>query len=386
MKNWLPIILSGLLGGSCFCNAFVAPNGRSLVTITGNGMDTMKIVRYLDDSALRFSPEGAETDSQMQRLEATSTSNDIDLLKKKLLSPKDFVPLGILATVIFSLVFYQLQLIQNAHVINIYGLEESNRYFEFAKLFSQNGLLSFALIFTHILPLTFITPLIFLSVEDKGEIIQKDFPQFNPALIKLSFVLVAVGLGMETCWHIIDSWYYDKDFHIINFAFYFFLTSAFSTWAAALESDKFWNVINFLVLGVICLWYPVGMCNKFELPYPSFIPEDWTETLKAAGGSKFPCIAGLSVPFIPIWLKGKKIFEEKMNIVVFFSVGVNLAFILALSTFGKINPPFDPVTQDDLSQLNYILHILHDIAGTELGVIYFAYLISTYVPKSEKMN
>lgn len=207
MKIWPSIILSGLLGGSCFCNAFVAPNGRRVVTITGNGMDTMKIARYLDDSsALRFSPEGTETESKVQRLDATSTSNDIDLLNKKLLSPKDFVPLGILATIIFSVVYFELTLLQNDHFIKINELEATDRNFEFSKFFADNGLLSFALIFTHTLPLTFITPLIFLSVEDKGEIIQQDHPKFNPALMKLSFALCAVGLGIETCWHITDSW------------------------------------------------------------------------------------------------------------------------------------------------------------------------------------
>jgi hypothetical protein len=163
------------------------------------------------------------------------------------------------------------------------------------------------------------------------------------------------------------------------------LTSAFSLWATALENDKFWNAINFLVLCAICIWYPVGMANAFELPYPSYVPGDWEETLRAVGGTKAPCIAGLTVPFIPIWLKGKEIFEGKMNTVVILSVVVNLAFIFALNNFGNINPPFNP-TQDDLSQLNYVYHILHDIAGTEAGVIYFAYLISTYEPKNERMN
>jgi len=346
----------------------------------------MKIARYLDDSALRFSPEGAdETESKVQRLEATSTSNDIDLLKKKLLSPTEFVPFGILATIIFSLVYFQLTSIQNGHYTNVNELKATDRYFEFAKFFEENGFLSFALIFTHTLPLTFITPLIFLCIEEKGEIIEQDHPQFNPTLINISFALCAMSLGIETCWHITDSWYYDKDFHILNFAFYFFLTSSFSVWANALEKDNFWSIINFLVLALICLYYPVGMANEFDLPLPNVYPDGWTENLRALGTSKLPCILGLTVPWIPIYLKGKKIFEKKMDFVVLFAVFVNLAFIMLLGEFGEINPPFNP-TQDDLTRWNYVLHILHDLLGTEAGVIFFAFLIAFYEPKSERMN
>ena len=62
----------------------------------------------------------------------------------------------------------------------------------------------------------------------------------------------------------------------------------------------------------------------------------------------------------------------KVFLFPFFSVGVNLGFIALLNEYQA-----DPV-------LNPLFHILHDAAGTEMGVAVIAALVYAQLPAGEQ--
>ncbi len=94
---------------------------------------------------------------------------------------------------------------------------------------------------------------------------------------------------------------------------------------------------------------------------------------------------GMSATFLEITRRGKEIFGNKMLWVPFFCIGVNLGFIALLDgvQYGNVEV-IDGAKQ--LTSLNYIYHICHDVLGTEMGVLVFGLLIKNYVPLAERVE
>ncbi len=170
----------------------------------------------------------------------------------------------------------------------------------------------------------------------------------------LAFVMVAIA--SEIGWHVTQCWYYQNDFTMLNFMFYFFLISAFSLWSDGLvpsntTSTKIVNAIFAISLLLVSILYPLGYVH---------------------GNSNFkiPIYIALTIAFGVLTYRGYKLLEDwRMILVPLFSVGVNLTFVFLLDKFGG-NPYTDP-------QISYnaLFHILHDFGGTEAGVAIFTWLV-----------
>lgn len=113
---------------------------------------------------------------------------------------------------------------------------------------------------------------------------------------------------------------------------------------------------------------------------PQRVPDFLIGFLEGGGPvSKIPLYAGMTATFLEITRRGKEIFGKQMYWVPVFCIGVNLYFIFLLAgvEYG---------TGSELTELNYIYHILHDILGTELGIFIFGMLVKNYVPLAERVD
>lgn len=173
----------------------------------------------------------------------------------------------------------------------------------------------------------------------------------------LSFIMVAIA--SEIGWHVTQCWYYDNQFTMLNFMFYFFLISAFALWADGLveKTTKLTNLVNVffaLSLLAISILYPLGsMANESSYKVPIYI--------------------ALTLVFCVLTYRGYRLLRTwKIVFFPLFSVGINLGFIFLLDKFG-----------DDISY-NALFHILHDVGGTEAGVAIFTWLV--YAKALDKQN
>lgn len=170
----------------------------------------------------------------------------------------------------------------------------------------------------------------------------------------LAFIMVAIA--SEIGWHVTQCWYYQNDFTILNFMFYFFLISAFALWSDGLsrETTTMTNLINIVFaisLLVVSILYPLG----YQANNPTF---------------KIPIYITLTLVFAVLTYRGYQLLQDwRIILVPIFSVVVNLAFIFLLEKFGG-----DPYNHPQVT-FNALFHILHDLLGTELGVAIFAWLV-----------
>jgi len=248
----------------------------------------------------------------------------------------------------------------------------SEKHRLFVEFFANHELLAFALITTHAIPYV-LFPYIMRLIADKGEMIMNDHPEFNPFVLTLAMATTAFGLSLEVGWHVYDSWFYDNDFHPLNFGFYFFLISSFALWADAFKDELKWDLGFAGILLFATVLYPIGAAQEVGT-LPAWFPF----TLPDPAISKIPLYLGLTVNFLVMTLRGREVFGNKMWTVFALSVGVNLFFIFLLA--GVAYEEGQP-----LSELNYLYHIGHDFLGTEAGVFYFSTLISGYEPKTNNL-
>ncbi|MDJ0743951.1 MAG: hypothetical protein QNJ32_11375 [Xenococcaceae cyanobacterium MO_167.B27] len=173
---------------------------------------------------------------------------------------------------------------------------------------------------------------------------------------QLGLALIMVSIASEIGWHVTQCWYYQNDFTMLNFMFYFFLISAFALWADGLSQEtniltRLVNVVFALGLLAVSILYPIG-----------FAKDD--------PGLKVPIYITLTVVFTVLTYRGYKLLEDwRIIFVPIFSVGVNLSFVFLLDKFGG-NPYSDPQIAS-----NALFHILHDLGGTEAGVAIFTWLV-----------
>ncbi|MCC5647341.1 hypothetical protein LC607_31400 [Nostoc sp. CHAB 5824] len=174
------------------------------------------------------------------------------------------------------------------------------------------------------------------------------------SLLGLAFIMVAIA--SEIGWHVTQCWYYQNDFTMLNFMFYFFLISAFALWSDGLieKTTVITNLIDIVFaisLLVVSILYPLG----YEASNDNF---------------KVPIYIALTLVFSVLTYRGYKVLQDwKIILVPIFSVGVNLSFVFLLDKFGG-NPYTDPQVL-----YNALFHICHDLLGTEAGVAIFTWLI-----------
>ena len=286
--------------------------------------------------------------------------------------PRATAGLGAFGLLLFGGVSYFLQRFLNEPCL-AHGADYCDIY-QFADFFAkpENTVLSFVLILTHAFPFVLI-PLTMRIVNDKSPLIKANHPEFNPFVMQLGLATICFGLALEFGWHVAESWYYVNDFHVLNFGFYFFLISSFALWADGFKNSVAVDVLFGVILLVASILYPLG---NYEAVHHELYPTDppifpW---LSEPDLAKIPLYLGLTATFVALTLRGQKVFGNQMYIVFFLSVVVNLFFIFLLQKLPPIETP------DDLTTLNYVYHICHDLLGTEAGVAYFAYLVANYDP------
>ncbi|RUR76778.1 hypothetical protein ACF3DV_06590 [Chlorogloeopsis fritschii PCC 9212] len=211
----------------------------------------------------------------------------------------------------------------------------------------------FGLIITHVLTFGLIPlamRIFYQSLNNLG------FPIRTIFASQLGLAFIMVAIASEIGWHVTQCWYYQNDFTMLNFMFYFFLISAFALWSDGLieKTTAITNLINIIFaisLLVVSILYPLGYQENND-------------------NFKVPIYIALTLVFSVLTYRGYKVLQNwKIMLVPFFSVGVNLSFVFLLDKFGG-----NPYTNPQIL-FNALFHILHDLLGTEAGVAIFTWLI-----------
>mmetsp|Transcript_24734 Transcript_24734/g.37867 ORF Transcript_24734/g.37867 Transcript_24734/m.37867 type:complete len:107 (-) Transcript_24734:408-728(-) len=74
----------------------------------------------------------------------------------------------------------------------------------------------------------------------------------------MAMACIGFGLSLEFGWHVADSWYYENNFHVLNFGFYFFLISGFALWADGFKNIAIFDLIFGGILAGATFLYPFG--------------------------------------------------------------------------------------------------------------------------------
>lgn len=216
------------------------------------------------------------------------------------------------------------------------------------------GFWKLALILTHILIFALI-PIAMNVFYRTLTIFQASHSAIFASQLGLSLIMVAIAAEIGS--HVTQCWYYENEFTLLNFMFYFFLLSAFALWGDGLaisntRGNRLINIIFILSLFVVSILYPLG-------------------NLTANSSYKIPLYIALTLNFTVLAYRGYKLLGNDLRILLFpfFSVGVNLFFAFLLQAYGG-NPYTDPNVN-----LNALFHILHDLIGTEAGLAIFTVLV-----------
>lgn len=253
----------------------------------------------------------------------------------------------VFATICVSLAFFGL-----AYVLSVLpGIQSQNQ-----SSVCITGGLKYGLIATHILTFVLIPLAMRIFYQALNNLVEQPSLSFKAIFAsQLGLALVMVSIAAEIGWHVTQCWYYQNDFTMLNFMFYFFLISGFALWSDGLSQQS--NLLTRLVnvafacgLLATCILYPLGYTKNDFLGNPSF---------------KIPIYITLTVVFAVLTYRGYKLLKDwRIIFVPIFSVGVNLSFIVLLDKYGQESMLY-----------NALFHILHDLAGTLAGVAIFTWLV-----------
>eukprot|EP00775_Hariotina_reticulata_P002355 gene2355-2661_t len=204
---------------------------------------------------------------------------------------------------------------------------------------------------------------------DKVEELKEDRTR-SPFTMILGLSLVMVAIMGEIGWHIEQDWYYKEEYNILNMAFYVFLNSGLSLWAFGLRinegSDQLTSGTPFTskLLPAADDGSP-GFNIGDAMDYFLLATAPLTLLLYYLGASEFhtkvPIYIMMSTIFAILTSRFWQVLKTpKVLLFPLFSVGVNLGFIALLAKF-----------QTD-AFLNPLFHILHDAAGTMMGIAIIA--------------
>ncbi|KAL2629379.1 hypothetical protein R1flu_014065 [Riccia fluitans] len=188
----------------------------------------------------------------------------------------------------------------------------------------------------------------------------------------LGFSFLMVSITGEIGWHVGQQWFYQEEYHVLNFVFYFFFMLGIACWANGIKSKRSnsappqmscWETLVdgllFISPLIVTLVYGASSTIKYNCPKP--------ELCSGLEPTKLPIYILMAVEFLVLSIRLYKILDNDWRVVFvpIFSVIVNLVFI------GLLNK-----NQDDII-LNPLFHILHDLVGTELGVFIATLLVWT---------
>ena len=222
---------------------------------------------------------------------------------------------------------------------------------------SVNGGWKLGLIATHVFCFVLIPVAMRVFYEGLPEL-KLDRSAVFASQLGLAFIMVAITA--EIGWHVTQTWYYENDFTMLNFMFYFFLLSSFALWADSLVLEDTWKT------RLINIAFALGLFGSSYLYTVGADPSIQDTSYK------IPIYITLTVIMAVLTYRGYKILDDWR--IIFFpvlSVGVNLFFVFLLDTYGE-----SPET-------NALFHICHDLFGTEAGVLFFTWLVYQRIPKIE---
>jgi len=239
-----------LVASSARVGAFTTPKTSVFPTTKTKSASPVSVYTRFEHSLSLFGKNDA-TPVDVYIDETMGTSNDVPA------STIAFIGSSLLS---FSFVMERLQIYLNTPCIN--GGPGGTAicdasYYDFAMFFKDHEILSFLLLLTHVIPFVLL-PWVSKQVSEVGPTIQKDFEGFNPFIMQMAMACIGFGLSLEFGWHVADSWYYENNFHVLNFGFYFFLISGFALWADGFKSIAIFDLIfGGILAGAGCL-YPFG--------------------------------------------------------------------------------------------------------------------------------
>lgn len=200
-----------------------------------------------------------------------------------------------------------------------------------------------ALIITHLLPYAIIPVAMKVFYQRADYLVEKGLN--SPFAIQLGLAFLMVAIAFEIGWHVQQHWFYKNDFTFLNFLFYAFLLSAFALWADGFAQNKWVDLLFMVSLLAISVLYPLGASMNNS-------------------NFKLPIYIALCIVFIFLTYRAYKVLQDwRVILLPIFSVVVNLLFVFLLDRY-ETSPTFNP-----------LFHILHDLAGTETGIVIFTYLV-----------
>ncbi len=200
-----------------------------------------------------------------------------------------------------------------------------------------------ALIITHLLPFAIVPISMKVFYERADYLVSKGLS--SPFALYLGLPFQMVAIAFEIGWHIQQNWFYQNDFTFLNFLFYAFLISSFALWADAFARNHWVDLLFVGSLITISILYPLGASLDIS-------------------ALKIPIYIALTIVFGFLTYRAYNVLQDwRIIFVPIFSVGVNLFFVFLLAQHQS-NPVLNP-----------LFHILHDLAGTEMGIIIFTYLV-----------
>ncbi|KAK9840925.1 hypothetical protein WJX81_000836 [Elliptochloris bilobata] len=172
------------------------------------------------------------------------------------------------------------------------------------------------------------------------------------SIIGLSFLMVSIAGEMG--WHVSQKWFYQEDYMILNAFFYLFLILGTALWALGIQDKETKDTpLSRGLDKVLLACAPLAMV-AYGLGAAVF-------------HTKVPIYIILSFEYAVLTLRFWRLLDKDPRVFLFpfFSVGVNLFFISLLNKY-----------ESDII-LNPLFHILHDAAGTEMGVAIITALVYT---------
>lgn len=200
-----------------------------------------------------------------------------------------------------------------------------------------------ALIITHLLPYAIIPVAMKVFYQRADYLVAKGLN--SPFAIQLGLAFLMVAIAFEIGWHVQQHWFYKNDFTFLNFLFYAFLISSFALWSDGFAQKKWVDLLFVGSLLAISVLYPLGASlNNSSLKLPIYI--------------------ALSIVLSFLTYRAYKVLQDwRVIFLPIFSVVVNLLFVFLLNRY-ETSPTLNP-----------LFHILHDLAGTEMGIVIFTYLV-----------
>lgn len=200
------------------------------------------------------------------------------------------------------------------------------------------------LIATHLIPFILMPVSMWVCMEGAG--VLQEMGMKSPVKVVLGLAYIMLSIAGEVGWHVHQRWFYNEDYDILNFFFYAFITLGTTFWALGAQSKKAsTESISWVLDAVLMLCTPLTALAYGLAAY--------------ATDTKVPIYIIMAYQYGVLSWRLFKLLNNDYTVWLFpfFSVVVNLIFVFLLIQ-NKANITLNP-----------LFHMLHDAAGTEMGIL-----------------